>query len=300
MGSSQAAGRKMRQRSSWSWSRPTPHVYAYNREYSKLSAASEATSRAETSRRSTRATSVLATEESSALARSSRAMSVDTFKGYTGFYGRQLARMSSSASASASASDSSSSARSAAVSANKSSAVFGAKSSSASAMSMSASKSVSQVEQSKTPTSIEASKKMNLLSEQAKSLDYGRRSMSKAVRRAEIHAVNSGKDPRHVPVPRNISDDICYTVADLHITPYTGKEISGANAATQQGKLKVERMDRGLSQLTVSALSYKSLYAKSASQMASEAYAAMESEAASSKKTKKTIVTTSSKMVAAA
>merc|ERR1712106_1209961 len=262
-----------------------------------------------------RATSVLATEESSALARSSRAMSVDTFKGYTGFYGRQLARMSSSASASASASSSSSaSARSAAVSANKSSAVFGAKSSSvsatrssvaavsssSSAMSMSASKSVSQVEQSKTTTSIEASKKMNLLSEQAKSLDYGRRSMSKAVRRAEIHAVNSGKDPRHVPVPRNISDDICYTVADLHITPYTGKEISGANAATQQGKLKVERMDRELSQLTVSALSYKSLYAKSASQMASEAYAAMESEAASSKKTKKTIVTTSSKMVAAA
>merc|ERR1712106_1024411 len=174
-----------------------------------------------------RATSVLATEESSALARSSRAMSVDTFKGYTGFYGRQLARMSSSASASASASSSSSaSARSAAVSANKSSAVFGAKSSSvsatrssvaavsssSSAMSMSASKSVSQVEQSKTTTSIEASKKMNLLSEQAKSLDYGRRSMSKAVRRAEIHAGNSGKDPRHVPVPRNISDDICYTV----------------------------------------------------------------------------------------
>merc|ERR1712106_616756 len=253
-----------------------------------------------------RATSVLATEESSALARSSRAMSVDTFKGYTGFYGRQLARMSSSASASASASASSLSARSAAVSANKSSAVFAARSSvaavssSSSAMSMSASKSVSQVEQSKTTTSIEASKKMNLLSEQAKSLDYGRRSMSKAVRRAEIHAVNSGKDPRHVPVPRNISDDICYTVADLHITPYTGKEITGANAATQQGKLKVERMDRELSQLTVSALSYKSLYAKSASQMASEAYAAMESEAASSKKTKKTIVTTSSKMVAAA
>merc|ERR1711892_1613442 len=296
--SSQAAGRKMRQRSSWSWSRPTPHVYAYNREYSKLSAASEATSRAETSRRSTRATSVLATEESSALARSSRAMSVDTFKGYTGFYGRQLARMSSSASASASASASSSSARSAAVSAARSS--VAAVSSSSSAMSMSASKSVSQVEQSKTTTSIEASKKMNLLSEQAKSLDYGRRSMSKAVRRAEIHAVNSGKDPRHVPVPRNISDDICYTVADLHISPYVGKEITGANAATQQGKLKVERMDGELSQLTVSALSYKTLYAKSASQMASEAYAAMESEAASSKKTKKTIVTTSSKMVAAA
>jgi len=164
---------------------------------------------------------------------------------------------------------------------------------------------VSQLQQSKTTTttSVEASRKssVDLLAEQSKSIDYGRRSASKAVRRAEIHAVNSGKDPRHLPVPRNIGDDICYLVADLHISPYSGQEISGANAASQQGKLKVERMDRELSQLTEKALSYKSLYAKSASQMAKEAYSAMESEAAaSSKKTRKTIVETSSKRVAAA
>jgi len=97
----------MRQRSSWSWSRPTPHIYAYNREYAKLSAASEATSRSETSRRATRATSVLATEQSSSLARSTRAMSADAFAGYTGFYGRQLALLNKSSSSSASASASS-------------------------------------------------------------------------------------------------------------------------------------------------------------------------------------------------
>jgi len=232
-------------------------------------------------------------------------MSADAFKGYTGFYGRQLARMSSSASASASASASSSASSSVSASAAISAARSSAAAAVSSSSSVSASKSVSQLQATKTTTttSVEASRKssVDLLSEQSKSIEYGRRSGSKAVRRAEIHAVNSGKDPRHLPVPRNVGDDICYVVADLHISPYSGKEITGANAASQQGKLKVERMDRELSQLTEKALSYKSLYAKSASQMAKEAYSAMESEAASSsKKTRKTIVETSSKSVTAA
>merc|ERR1712098_700858 len=270
---------RMRQRSSWSWSRPTPHIYAYNREYAKLSAASEATSKAETSARATRATSVLATEQSTSSARSARAMSVDAFKGYTGYYGRQLALMSSSAAVSASSASASAA---------------------ASSSSVSASKTVSKIEQTKSTTSVETSKKVDLVSEQAKSLDYGRRSVSKAVRRAEIHAVNSGKDPRHVPVPRNVGDDICYLVADLHLTPYEGKEITGARAASQQGRLKVDRLEKELSKVTESAMSYKSLYAKSASQMAAEAYSAMEAEAKCSKKTRKTIVESSSKRVAAA
>jgi len=288
----------MRQRSSWSWSRPTPHIYAYNREYAKLSAASEATSKAETSARATRATSVLATEQSTSSARSARAMSVDAFKGYTGYYGRQLALMSSSAAASASSASASAAASSAA---SKSASLSAARSSAAaSSSSVSASKTVSKIEQTKSTTSVETSKKVDLVSEQAKSLDYGRRSVSKAVRRAEIHAVNSGKDPRHVPVPRNVGDDICYLVADLHLTPYEGKEITGAKAASQQGRLKVDRLEKELSKVTESAMSYKSLYAKSASQMAAEAYSAMEAEAKSSKKTRKTIVESSSKRVAAA
>jgi len=293
----------MRQRSSWSWSRPTPHIYAYNREYSKLSSASEATSRAETSRRATRATSVLATEQSSSLARNSRAMSADAFAGYSGFYGRQLALLNKSSSSSASASASSASASSASVSAASSIATARTRASSVAASSVAVSKSsVSQSisKETKSSESVSVARKTDLVSEQAKSLDYGRRSMSKAVRRAEIHAANSGKDPRHVPVPRNVSDDICKVVADLHIAPYDGKEISGAKAAYQQGRLKVDRLEKELGKVTESAMSYKSLYAKSASQMAAEAYMAMEAEAASSKKVRKTIVESSSKRVAAA
>merc|ERR1711990_738100 len=66
--------------SRWTWTRPTTHIYSYNR--------------------STRATSVAANETRSALTsestvRSSRAASVaasaDSFSGYSGYYGRQMA-----------------------------------------------------------------------------------------------------------------------------------------------------------------------------------------------------------------
>merc|ERR1711970_244053 len=60
---------KMRSRTSWSWSRPTCHIYAYNRELNHLNAASALTAQAETSRRSTRASSVIASGESSSAAR---------------------------------------------------------------------------------------------------------------------------------------------------------------------------------------------------------------------------------------
>jgi uncharacterized protein YvpB len=69
---------------------------------------------------------------------------------------------------------------------------------------------------------------------------------------------------------------------------------------SNQGKLKLERMEKELSALTSSAMSYKSMYAKSASQMAAEAMSACESEASSSKKTIKTVIESSSKQVAAA
>merc|ERR1712059_247036 len=121
-----------------------------------------------------------------------------------------------------------------------------------------------------------------LLTAHNKSLEYGRSSASKILRRAEIHAVNSGKDPRHVFVPRihTNTDDICKVVADLHIAPFEGKE---------------------LNKVTSSAMAYKSIYLKSASQMAAEAMSACEAEASSSKKTRKTIVESSStKRVAAA
>ena len=68
--------------------------------------------------------------------------------------------------------------------------------------------------QEKTTTTVEKTtkSKVDLLKEQKTSLEYGKSSKCAALRRAEIHAQNSGKDPRHVPVPRNVDDDICYKV----------------------------------------------------------------------------------------
>ena len=51
-----------------------------------------------------------------------------------------------------------------------------------------------------------------LMSAHHQSLREGRQSVSRAVRRAEQHAVSSGQDPRHVLVPRDMSDDICKKV----------------------------------------------------------------------------------------
>ena len=94
--------------------------------------------------------------------------------------------------------------------------------------------------------------------------------------------------------------ECCLQVADIHLSPYSGKEVSSASSMSQQGRLKIERMEKELSALTSSAMSYKSLYSKSASQMAAEAMSAAESEAASSKKIRKTVVETSRRQVAAA
>merc|ERR1712059_210665 len=169
---------------------------------------------AESSRRSLRASSVVGGSEfassASAAARSVRAVSAappgKSLMGYTGYYGRQLAMMNevdSAKSSSASASSSSAAAKSVSMAASKMTSV-----------------------QQKTTTSVStkaavektsATSGAELLTAHNKSLEYGRSSASKILRRAEIHAVNSGKDPRHVFVPRihTNTDDICKVVADL-------------------------------------------------------------------------------------
>merc|ERR1712002_1231521 len=110
----------------------------------------------------------------------------------------------------------------------------------------------SKTVQEKTTTTVEKStkSKVDLLKEQKTSLEYGKSSKCAALRRAEIHAQNSGKDPRHVPVPRNVDDDICYLVADIHLSPYSGKEVSSASSMSQQGRLKVSKLEQELSALT--------------------------------------------------
>merc|ERR1712228_838048 len=210
-----------------------------------------------------------------------------SLNGYTGFFGRQLALLEErKASAAAVA---------------KYDAAFTASSSMKASTSLSSSKITTVQEKTTTSVqkSINTSKKVDLAKEQKSSLEYGKSSKCAALRRADIHAQNSGKDPRHVPVPRNVNDDICKMVADIHMSPYTGKEVSSASSISKQGRLKVERLEKDLNALTTSAMSYKSIYAKSASQLASEAMAACETEA-SSKKVRKTVIETSRKQVAAA
>jgi len=72
--------------------------------------------------------------------------------------------------------------------------------------------------------------------------------------------------------------------------PYNSQELTGAKASYQQGRLKVERLEKDLARVTDSAMSYKSMWTKSASQMAREAIQACEMEAASSKKIRRTVV----------
>ena len=59
-----------------------------------------------------------------------------------------------------------------------------------------------------------SSKLESSMTAQELSIKQGRQSASRAVRRAELHASSSGRDPRHVGVPRDMSDDICYKVSN--------------------------------------------------------------------------------------
>ena len=69
---------------------------------------------------------------------------------------------------------------------------------------------------------------------------------------------------------------------------------------SQQGRQKVDKLEKELSHLTSSAMTYKSVYSKAAAQTAREAMESCQAEAASSRKVRKTVVESSSKRVAAA
>merc|ERR1712179_408025 len=287
--------------SRWTWTRPTTHIYSYNREAQNIM-----------SSRSARATSVAANETRSALTsestvRSSRAASVaasaDSFSGYSGYYGRQMAlimqKQGPTAAAAAVPISESLRAGSPAPTVYPRKAIATASASASSASSASVARSTAVSTQETTTTESKLTREQ-VLKAQSESIEYGKRSKSQALRRAEMHAVSSGEDPRHTVLPRSLGDDICKVVADLHISPYEYKEVNAAKASYAQGRLKVDRMEKQLQCLTDSAMSYKSSYSKSASQMAREAMEACEQEAASSKKVRRTVVEESSRRVAAA
>merc|ERR1712012_842081 len=288
--------------SRFTWTRPTMHIYSYNREAQNI-----------ISSRSARATSVAANESRSAMTstsestmRSSRAASVaatsDNFSGYSGYYGRQLAQIMQkqgpTAAAAAVPIRESLRAGSPAPTIYPNKAITSASGSASASSSTSVARSTA-VSTKETTTESKISREQ-VLRAQSESIEYGKRSKSQALRRAEMHAASSGKDPRHTVLPRSLGDDICKVVADLHISPYESKEVNAAKASYAQGRLKVDRMEKQLQHLTDSAMSYKSIYAKSAAQMAREAMEACEQEAASSKKVRRTVVEESSRRVAAA
>jgi len=247
----------------YSWNRPEPRIYSYNNDPStfRVGYASSSSSAS----RSARASSVAAASEMTA-SRGLRATTVapasgDSLAGYSGFYGRQLAEAGQKSSSSM-ATSSSMTAKTAAVS-------------SSTAVSQSVVKTIKETEK--------VSSKVDMMKEHSRSLEYGKSSRSAALRRAEVHAVKSGNDPRHVMVPHNLEDDICKKVADIHM--YDTSRMS------REGRVKVDKLEKELSALINSSMSYKSSYAKSARQMSMEAMAACESEAAaSSKKVRKTVV----------
>jgi len=287
------------------WVRPTTHIYNYNTDISSFqssalaSAASSssamAASSSSASSRSMRASSEVAVDRSST-AQQARATSLapeagKSLAGYTGYYGRQLAMMREAEEARRLEA--------------KSAQAASMKASSSAAASKSVAASMKSTTVAKTTveetTSVQSAKKVSFESQQKQSLLEGRQSTSRAVRRAEHHAETSGKDPRHIGVPRDISDDICKKVADIHMAPFEGREIAAARAALSQGKLKIDRMEKELESITASAMRYQSIYSKSAAQMAKEAMMAAESEAKSSKTVRKTVVESSSRgQVAAA
>merc|ERR1712012_326747 len=289
--------------SRFTWTRPTTHIYSYNREAQNI-----------ISSRSARATSVAANESRSAMTsisestmRSSREASVaatsDNFSGYSGYYGRQLAQIMQkqgpTAAAAAVPVRESLRAGSPAPTIYPNKAVASASGSASASSSTSVARSTAVSTKETTTTESKISREQ-VLRAQSESIEYGKRSKSQALRRAEMHAASSGKDPRHTVLPRSLGDDICKVVADLHISPYESKEVNAAKASYAQGRLKVDRMEKQLQSVTDSAMAYKSIYAKSAKQMAKEAMEACEQEAASSKKVRRTVVEESSRRVAAA
>ena len=172
----------------YSWNRPEPRIYSYNTDPSTFNVGYSSSAS-----RSARASSVSMGSESMT-SRGLRATTVapasgDSLAGYSGFYGRQLAEAGQRTSASMTAS----------ASASAKTAV-----SSSTAVTESVSKTTRSTEK--------VSSKVDMMKEHAQSLEYGKSSRSAALRRAEVHAVKSGNDPRHVMVPHNLEDDICKKV----------------------------------------------------------------------------------------
>merc|ERR1711973_897673 len=141
-----------------SWSRPESSVYSYN-----IDPTSFQSSYSSSSARSARASSVVVGRQMRA---TTVAPAANPLEGYSGIYGKQLSNLQGRS--------------------------VSTQQTSAKVSSVSTSSSVKTEQKMERSEKVEKSK-VDMIKEHQKSLEYGKNSRSSALRRAEIHAVNSGK-----------------------------------------------------------------------------------------------------------
>jgi hypothetical protein len=100
---------------------------------------------------------------------------------------------------------------------------------------------------------------------------------------------------------QKIEDDVCKKIADIRMSPWSeGQELSEAQAASARARQRILELERELEEITRKAMTSQTKALKTAKQMAMEA--SLEDEAAmaaSTKRSKKVIMESSSKIVSA-
>ena len=92
-----------------------------------------------------------------------------------------------------------------------------------------------------------------LLAAHQASLEAGRASSSRAVRRAERHAAASGRDPRHEVTARPRTEVTALAVA-ARLAPPQGRHLATQLAARSRGGARVRRLVRELEAVTRAAV----------------------------------------------
>jgi len=120
---------------------------------------------------------------------------------------------------------------------------------------------------------------------------------SSSVQQSQSQAISSSR----YESKQKIQDDVCKKIADIRMSPWSeGQELSEAQAASARARSRIMELERELEEITRKAMTSQTKALKTAKQMAMEA--SLEDEAtmaASTKKSKKIIMESSSKIVSA-
>jgi len=158
---------------------------------------------------------------------------------------------------------------------------------------------------STTATATSASTSQSLLSQRQQLLSSSQKSTqvsssvakSSSVQQSQSQAISSSR----YESKQKIQDDVCKKIADIRMSPWSeGQELSEAQAASARARSRIMELERELEEITRKAMTSQTKALKTAKQMAMEA--SLEDEAtmaASTKKSKKIIMESSSKIVSA-